>query len=845
MKTILHLFKKDTAQQLGSLVFWALLLLLRLWIDTRAITPSGEGAPLGMSPMLSIFLVGAAFLVWIPCVMADPLGNHETFYRTRPLRHRDILWGKLFFLTAWITLPLMATEALYLLHAAAPASIVVAAMGERFLFTTLFGLAIGAHVTGFRHASDWVKTILAAIPAIWLGNFLLGLLAGSTSIAMLRPTATTGYGLLALAGVWALAAGFYAKRAARVQDRWPRRYALSLFLVTLVPLSSLQWQARLGAIQGHGPQPTDIPSLDPDSIQVQTHQNSNDPQKLQVQVTVQPDGNYDTANVTEWQILNPRLTSESGPIPNHTPGFPPTQVFGFRTHSDARNRDIEAIASLVDEDMQIVIPTHGQWPAGRRAQSSLTTSRTTEVTEQPLTVQGTLRGRRYTWNKVGEMPLQSGADLKSPLEQWRFLKTKTARSGNGFSVELEWRRPALQLSTDGHRRQVHRGALTQHEYLLVQPDANLAYAPEGSYENLTAGVLTGYTRKRVNLQFQHTSHGLKFPTFDPSKAVLMVFTKNYIGEFNLAWKKPNVVLANARGNGYSGNLKSPEKMPQAEFNKRLDALGPVPANADRSTAGQYLYEVIKLVQARDKWIQESHALAAQLAPLVAAHPEMFLDGLLDADHRASQLITAALHRGLNDSHREAVFARLTRQPMLATYLIQRDWIEAGRDAIIHMVRNRTHLPLSAFQAAVLLDEPTLYNALVQDFERSPTLNAYEALRTIPEVASALDQSIRSAWERRPRILALRQIDHNLYTIALRHGMKEPLEEIYQSLRWLDDNESMNTYGLARPIQDNVELEGIPKYERNDYHKVIQWLRQRKPEQFRYHPARRRFFAESA
>ena len=157
MKTIFHIFKKDPRQQRGGLVFWLILLAMRLWNDLQALSAERTGGPsLGGTV---IYLIAAAALAFIPAVMSDPLGNRQAFYRTRPFRLRDIIGAKYLFLIAWIIVPACAAETLYLLNQSLPSLFIAASIAERFLYLLVFGTAIGATATcgvraGTTHARE-------------------------------------------------------------------------------------------------------------------------------------------------------------------------------------------------------------------------------------------------------------------------------------------------------------------------------------------------------------------------------------------------------------------------------------------------------------------------------------------------------------------------------------------------------------------------------------------------------------------------------------------------------------------------------------------------------------------
>jgi hypothetical protein len=76
-------------------------------------------------------------------------------------------------------------------------------------------------------------------------------------------------------------------------------------------------------------------------------------------------------------------------------------------------------------------------------------------------------------------------------------------------------------------------------------------------------------------------------------------------------------------------------------------------------------------------------------------------------------------------------------------------------------------------------------------------------------------------------------------------MREPFDEIYQVLSWVDQDNFSYGYGISRAIQENVDLDEIPPYQRNNTRKVLAWLLKQKPEWFHYDPSRRLFYIKKA
>jgi hypothetical protein len=842
MKTIFHIFKKDSRQQRGGLVFWFILLAMRLWNDLQPLSAERTGGPILGG--IVIYLIAAAAFVFIPAVMSDPLGNRQAFYRTRPIRFRDIIGAKFLFLVAWIIGPACVAETVYLLNQSLPSLFIAASIGERFIFLLVFGTAIGATATGFLSTSSAIKHILACLPIAFAGIFLWPWLGGQFNVPGLGQSISSAFGWL-FAGIFvASACSFLAWRATSRRTDWFALWLPYAMVAFLVPMFSANWQSNLGTTRPLAKDTLPPSSIPQSGLHVTAFDHANDPNKAQVQLTAKPTTDVATGSVIEWAITD--MTMKDSLSKRLSEGFrrPTGQVFNRRSHSQYRSQDIEAISSLLPPTVQVAHGTSGQWTMNQIASASVATARSPEIIESLTSIQGRLRGRQFEWKLLGEIALQKGSQLSSQQSNWRYLDIKQNRN-SAFDIKLAWGRPNLNLTRDQHWQAHSDNAMTRHEYVIYQEEDQILFTPESDYTYQNLGGLTGYRQSVVTLQFRQSGgQNLRLPLIDPSKAKILVFEKIFRKEETLAFEKRDIRLIHQfQANG--SNMRPPEKLPRSEFHSRLQELGPPPIGADRTQAGHYLYKVIKLVQARDEWIQPNDALANKLAPLAHDHPEMFLDGLRNAQHRAAQLLEAVLQQGISEDQKGLVIERLSRLVTLSDMVLARGWHEEARDAFVTLAKERENLPISVIRGLILLDESETYPDLLNDFQKHPTLAYYDALRTIPALQDDLDLRVRLIWERRPRVLSHRLNTQAVYSIALRHGMREPFDEIYQVLSWIDQDNFSYGYGISRAIQENVDLDEIPPYQRNNTRKVLAWLLKQKPEWFHYDPSRRLFYIKKA
>ena len=845
MKTIIHIFKKDSLQQRPGIVFFTLLLLMQLFSNLHPVQEGGVGPAL-FGTLAFYLLIGAAVII-LSAVMADPLGNHQAFYRTRPIRMRDVVGAKVLFLLAWIVLPTVLSESIYLAAHSLPSALILAAAVERLLFITVFGIAIGAGMTAFPNAKSAARTLLLCIPIPFFSAMIWDSVSQSLSLSSLSPSRTSPLGLL-LFGVTALVIFAFAASQAAKRPLSKIAVCIPMLLVgCAIPLFATSWQSGLGATRGLD---QTLPSHASTSLRranltVTAYDHGTDPEKLQVQITARPNVPYVPASITEWAVKEMTLKDSQAKLRSDAFRRPPGRVFQRRTSSSQRGLEIEAIASLLPAGVRLSHGNTGSWASRPTVSGSVSTVRRAETIDQPVSLSGSLRGREFTWKLVGEIPFEPGARLSSGETTWRFLSLKQ-HENKSFDIRLAWQRPALRLSRRQDWKYHSSDILSRHEFLVVQEADNIGFSPESAYTSIGIGYLSAYEKNQVTLQFHHTRHhNLMLPEADPTRAKIMVFEKVYQREIELPWQVSSVELANHFQGGQQNNLKPAEKMSRQEFVSRLQALGEIPLGKTRAEAGRYLYKVAKLVQERDQWIRPGDPLAQQLAPLAQEHPTMFLDGLRNAHYRPAQLLKSSLQQGLQEEQLNFVIERLPQQPQLAELAVTRGWLEPARDAFRQLAEQHSRLPISAVQALVFLQEKSTYPLLLADFQENPSLNYYDILRTVPEIEAELDEIVRKQWDRRPRVFSHRMNQQELYSIALRHGIQEAITEICQMLTWIPIDDYSYGYGISRAIEQNVDLQDLPRNERNNSKEVLSWLSQQDPQSFRYDPGRRLFYVQKA
>jgi hypothetical protein len=221
--------------------------------------------------------------------------------------------------------------------------------------------------------------------------------------------------------------------------------------------------------------------------------------------------------------------------------------------------------------------------------------------------------------------------------------------------------------------------------------------------------------------------------------------------------------------------------------------------------------------------------------------DLLLDGLPAMNQTSQAAVIAALKQGATDAQKAQLIAALPKHPELAGVLLAHDWVADARPELDQLLHSPHDLPLDALRAIASRQDSNTYPRLLEEFAAQPSLAAAELLETLPGLEPQLKSIVSRQW--RTRGLVLQNSNWtwlwNLLPLALHYGNPDALQKLYQVLLDPDSGEqnlSPITYNLANQIQ----MTGLKSPGRYNSPKVVVWLRQYRPEDFVYSPARHQF-----
>ncbi|RME95807.1 MAG: hypothetical protein D6766_02285, partial [Verrucomicrobia bacterium] len=456
-----------------------------------------------------------------------------------------------------------------------------------------------------------------------------------------------------------------------------------------------------------------------------------------------------------------------------------------------------------------------------------------------------LEGAVFQWHKVGEANLEPGSAVADRVTRWTIEEVVSDR--NGIEARVRLRRIHFAATSDAHaRREGWWGEFLRKHYaaLLVDPERGWASVSRfGGYVwPNPAGALSHH---RVRLRWRTvTPDGNPLPAGKPAGLRLVLLRRDWLGSARRTWTSPPVRLKRLLA-GSVAHPPQPEPMSEPEFRRRLEALEPPPPEASRPVVGRYLYELLRLVEARGRRVDADDPLVRQAARYVPRHAAMFLDALPAVGWHGRRLLIEALLRGLPDESKSLVFDALPDSPELAEVILARGWEAEARSALLELVDDPRSLPDTAIQAMLLLEEPAVVPRLLAELEREPwRLQLDEWLQSLPGIGPRLEATVQRVWKRRPPVVtATGRL--GAHALAMRHGLRPALAEAYRLLRLSDSQRAGWGDELINAFRQTVLLTGLGPNDSWQEDKVVAWLLKHAPEDFDYDPVRRRWVLRSA
>ena len=549
-------------------------------------------------------------------------------------------------------------------------------------------------------------------------------------------------------------------------------------------------------------------------------------------------------HVVEWSAKDGKLLhAAGGEIPGYASAFH-SELFHYQAWNNPYNPDdFVAWAAEFPED---VLFRQGN-SYGGIASSSLglggkfkVPASRGELTET-LTLQASLEARVFQWRKIAELPIKPGATATDEFGAWKFVATKQdPLPYPSFYYYLERRQISLSTAADSRCSRQFDGPLTRMVWMVYDPVRHVVWMPDSSaYRSAERGPQTALAHYFIVLNFYNRQK--VFSAAELERCRLLVFEKTWLGSVPESWQSAAFTLdekllpVTVAGGGNN------EPMPRLEFNRRVAALKMPAPDASRREVSLYLLEFLRLVDAQHFTLTTRDPMTLQLARFVPAHLDLLLDGLPVMGGSYATVINA-IKVGATDAQKPVIIAALLKNPPLADVVLARDWVEEARPEIYQLLKLPHPLPLGAMRAIAWFHDPETYPRLLEEFESHPGVSEYEFLRTLPGLEKELDAIIARHW--RAESLVLRepgwQMFNKSFRLAMHHGETSALQRVYQLLNDPNEKSPNNVIPMGYSLADMIQMPGLKPEDRHNHDLVLAWMRQHRPEDFVFSPARRQF-----
>ena len=184
------------------------------------------------------------------------MGHPEAFFRTRPIKSRDIVLAKILFCFLFLLCPFLLVETVLLAFSGISFSVLLASMAEIFVFLTCTMAALAATTLCCRHMQQWAKSVLVCIAFPWLVAFIWDSTARFFEWNILRLGYMSWYSVLFMLGFITVSFVLYSNRFNRHQNPGWKHFIPYACVFGVLPLFSIKWQSGLGGISPEqGPRP--------------------------------------------------------------------------------------------------------------------------------------------------------------------------------------------------------------------------------------------------------------------------------------------------------------------------------------------------------------------------------------------------------------------------------------------------------------------------------------------------------------------------------------------------------------------------------------------------------------
>jgi hypothetical protein len=794
-------------------------------------------------------------------VLADSPGRREGFLRTRPLSGRDLFLAKALFVVALILLPRLVEEVIYLLASGLPAGYVVHGAGDLVVLIFPIAAIAAAFASLWRSYSQWARGLAIAFGGtmgclllLQLGLYLAGHPDALDHTSSASGASRTLAGLYAFSLVAILLAVGHARYAWGAVGRWT---GIAAAILTNLLLNAY-WPWDLVKLRPADPAAAAaVVSQSPLNVSLQDMQvnsmfGKHWDDRLDFGVDITPKVNRAVfPNLIEWNPRQVQLVNGSGQSfpPFKSPGYSANlRTYGNNPPAD----DLRIWAGYLPKEVFFRLSSQAYFPGVTSTYLGeyLLDSHAPWLRE-PVTLKARLEGRVSRWEKVADFALNTPASVKEANGSWTFIAAHRDNKLHQSHLVLKRSQVAFFTATDERTTDFANGPSDRHEYVLYNPQRNVALLTDNSYYNVSSARArsTALSQYWLDLTLADNAYGANnwkpLSTEDLAQCRLLIFEKVWLGAVPVDWQSPGWVIRemmNSRtANNFNGNNQN--GLSRSEVLRRLAEL-PVPGpQATRAEVCRYLVQAVPIMDSSRNAQPPGEEAITQLATLVPGHLEVLLDGLPAMGSPSKSAVLEAIVCGAGESQKQQIIAAVPGNPDLIQVLFKRGWLADAQNVIHKLMDSPKPLSFEAVQAIAAYEDPATYPHLLAEFEANPSSEVYEILRTLPGLAAPLAASVGRLWDNHDRFVypELRDMQ-TVLSLALRTGNREALRFVCRLLEETSParNGGAESWGLAQLFRERVKLDGLKPGEEQNNQRVLDWMRKHRAEEFVFDPVRERF-----
>lgn len=846
MRLAFHQMCSDMRQHRGVICFWLALLGLDLagnmgWLGNPLFDSSATGLSLGYLGVTGLAALLWTMLFWVPMQLAlsDSPGNPNGFLATRPLSRGDLVKAKVLLVLTVVILPALVQELIHLLVLGIPLRYVGHGLLERLVFMVPMVLCSMASAALWASMWQWSLALAAALVCALAFEALAPVLLAAVGINHFFGLAAMNATTLLL-GLWILGTGSLVLLSVSLQRRWSvwqRGGANATLVVTtllLLGFCRIDWFSSIATASA----PTALAaattiSVPPGGLSIHRQRAGRSSSSFEFGAVVKPRLEpLKGAEVVEWRCRKLELVLPTGQISR---GIPPVWQPGWPSSSRSLV-DLRAISLLLGGD-PIFFGESGI--ADERAADLGTFETDSASLPESFRLQASLEGSIFRWQKVGELPLNSGEQVQDAEGVWRLLNVRPFEpSATRLTVERD--QIALSTTRNGAIRRFWDLPSDRYEFVLYQTADRPAFVVENLEAPSQLGLHTGYVRTRINLLLRPLQAGVSPEQLSDYR--LVIFRKDYERQVQAEWRSASLCGWDFPSDYTPSTPPGGPTLSRAEFLRDWRALRPPAAKPSRMEAGSYVNDVLRLIEANHymSW-EEGDPILNRLVPLVPQHLPVFLDGQAVAGQFGRRALIRAIIQGANERQKNAVIQALRKAPNLAEVIVARDWISTAKPVLYALAQSDRALPFEALQALAWFEDPQTYPWLLNHFTMNPTVAQYDLLRLPPGIQDGLKATLDRLWQRRPPwYYNMRQSLPLVFPAVLRAGRWEAFRDAYRLFELVPEGERTMNISLLQALAECIHAEELSLTTRYDYPFVEGWLAQHHADDFRYHAGRRQF-----